>query len=413
MPRISTIVIGAGQAGLAMSHCLSTFGVDHVVLERGQVAQRWRSQSWDSLHLLTPNWMTRLPGFHYKGDDPDGFMSIPDLVSFFERYASSSQVPIQTDTTVERLEQSRRHFRVTTNRGAWDADAVVIATGFCAEPLVPAISRNLASTVTQVVPPAYRRPDQLPDGGVLIVGASSTGIQLADEIQRSGRPVTLAVGRHIRLPRRYRGHDILRWLDRLGALDERVDEVASIDVSRHQPSLQLIGKPDHSSLDLAMLHHLGVRLVGHVLQIDGQHVRFADDLVATTAGADVKMVEVQSRIDHYVLEMGIAADAAEAFQPTWPAALDAPTVVNLEADGIRTVIWATGCRRTYPWLHVPVLDQNGEIVHHGGVTSVSGLYVLGMQFQRRRNSAFIDGVGDDAWVIAQTIADIAAGVRVA
>jgi len=413
MPKISTIVIGGGQAGLAESHCLSTFGVDHVVLERGQVAQRWRSQSWDSLRLLTPNWMTRLPGFHYQGDDPDGFMSIPELVSFFEQYATGSQVPIQTDTTVERVEQARRHFRVTTNRGIWDADSVVIATGFCEQPLVPAMSRNLASTVTQVVPPAYRRPDQLPDGGVLIVGASSTGIQLADEIQRSGRPVTLAVGRHIRLPRRYRGHDILKWLDRLGALDERVDEVASIEVSRHQPSLQLIGKPDHSSLDLAMLYDHGVRLVGHVVEIDGQQVRFAEDLVSTTAAADVKMVELQSRIDHYVLEMGITAEPAEPFQPTWPAAVDAPIEVNLEAEGIRTVIWATGCRRTYPWLHVPVLDQNGEIVHHGGVTSVPGLYVLGMQFQRRRNSSFIDGVGDDAWVIAQTIADIAAGVRVA
>jgi putative flavoprotein involved in K+ transport len=413
MPRVSTLVIGAGQAGLAMSHCLSAFGVDHVVFERGQIAERWRIQSWDSLRLLTPNWMTRLPGFHYQGDDPDGFMAIPELVTFFERYAAASRAPVLTDTTVERVERSNHQFRVTTNRGDWSADAVVIATGFCGDSLVPQISRHLAPSVTQIVPSAYRRPDQLPDGGVLIVGASSTGIQLADEIQRSGRQVMLAIGRHTRLPRRYRGHDILWWLDRLGSLSERADQVASIEISRHQPSLQLVGRLDHSSLDLGVLHDAGVRLVGRVLQIDGHQVRFADDLVAATAAADVKMVEVQSRIDKHILTMGISADQPEPFRPTWTIADDAPTTLNLEADGIRTVIWATGCRRAYPWLRLPVLDHHGDIVHQGGVTTTAGLYVLGMQFQRRRNSAFIDGVGADAWVIAQAIADIAAGVQVA
>jgi putative flavoprotein involved in K+ transport len=413
MSRISAVVIGAGQAGLAVSRCLTATAIDHVVLERGDVADRWRSQSWDSLHLLTPNWMTRLPGLRYDGDDPDGFMSIPELVAFFERYAFVSRAPILTNTTVERVERSGRSFQVTTNRGMWRADAVVIATGFCAYPRVPEASRGLSAAMTQVVPPAYRRPDQLPEGGVLIVGASSTGIQLADEIQRSGRQVTLAVGRHIRLPRYYRGHDIFWWLDRLGALDQSADTVAAIEASKHQPSLQLVGKPDHSSLNLAILHEAGVRLVGRVSQIEGHHVRFADDLVATTAAADLKMAEVQSRIDTYITIMGVDADAPAPFQPTWPLSLNAPTMVNLEADGIRTVIWATGYRRAYPWLHVPVLDRDGEIIHQGGVTAVPGLYVVGMPFQRRRNSSFIDGVGEDACVIGQAIADAAAGVRVA
>jgi len=413
MPRIWTIVIGAGQAGLAVSHCLSAISVDHVVFERGKVADRWRRQSWDSLRLLTPNWMTRLPGFHYQGDDPDGFMAVPELVRVFERYASASRAPVLTGTTVERVEQAGRQFRVVTNRDVWIADAVVVATGYCAHPSVPPISSGLASSIVQVVPPAYRRPDQLPDGGVLIVGASSTGIQLADEIQRSGRPVTLAVGRHIRLPRRYRGRDILWWLDRMGILGASTSDVESIDASRHQPSLQLVGRPDRASLDVATLQDAGVRLAGRVLGIDGRVVRFAEDLIATTAAADVKLAELQGRIDHYIDTKGVCADRPEPFQPTWPVAVDPPASIDLGKEHIQTVIWATGCRRTYPWLHVPVLDRAGEIVHHGGVTAGTGLYVVGMHFQSRRNSSFIDGVGEDAWAIARTIARAVTGVHAA
>src|SRR4029453_425369 len=214
----TTVIIGAGQAGLAMSRCLSELGIEHVVLERGKLAQRWRSHSWDSLHLLTPNWMTRLPGFQYDGNDPNGFISVPELIAFFERYASSSAAPIVTDTTVERVERSGNHFRVDTDRGEWSASSVVVATGYCDLPFIPSASRRLAPSILQIATPDYRRPEQLPAGGVLVVGASSSGVQIADEIQRSGRQVTLAVGRHTRLPRHYRGRDILWWLDPLRGL---------------------------------------------------------------------------------------------------------------------------------------------------------------------------------------------------
>ena len=203
MTRTTTVIIGAGQAGLAMSRCLSELDIEHVVLERGKLAQRWRSQSWDSLRLLTPNWMTRLPGFQYDGNDLDGFMSVPELIAFFERYANSSSAPVLTDTTVQSVERSGNGFRVATDRGVWSASSVVVATGYCDLPAVPAASRGMSPSVLQIVAPDYRRPEQLPEGGVLVVGASSTGVQLADEIQRSGRQVTLAVGRHTRLPRRH------------------------------------------------------------------------------------------------------------------------------------------------------------------------------------------------------------------
>ncbi|HUG17281.1 MAG TPA: NAD(P)/FAD-dependent oxidoreductase [Thermomicrobiales bacterium] len=413
MTRTTTIVIGAGQAGLAMSRCPSELGIEHVVLERGKLAERWRSHSWDSLHLLTPNWMTRLPGFRYDGPDRDGFMSVPELIAFLERYAVSSDAPVLTGTAVENVERSGNGFRVVTSRGIWSAASVVVATGFCDVPAVPAASRGVAPSIQQIAAPDYRRPDQLPAGGVLVVGASSTGVQLADEIQRSGRPVTLAVGRHTRLPRRHRGRDIFWWLDQLGVLSQGADAVRDLARSRQQPSLQLVGTPDHASLDLAVLHGRGVRLVGRVRDISGHRVTLADDVIATTAAADIKMAEILTRIDQFIETTGIAAEPPGPFHPTWPLAADAPDTLNLKGERIKTMIWATGYRRAYPWLRVPVFDADREIRHTGGITPAAGLFVLGLNFQRRRNSSFIDGVGDDARVIAHEIAQSITRVRVA
>jgi putative flavoprotein involved in K+ transport len=318
-----------------------------------------------------------------------------------------------TDTTVLSVERAADRFRVVTNRGAWCADSVVVATGYCDRPAVPNASRGLAASITQVVPADYRRPGQLPDGGVLVVGASSTGVQLADEIQRSGRQVTLAVGRHTRLPRRYRGQDILWWLDRLGVLSQSADAVHAIEISRQQPSLQLVGAPDHSSLDLAILHERGVRIVGRVRHISRDRISLGDDLVASTAAADIKMAEILARIDQFIAANDLPATQPEPFRPTWPLATETPDRLDLRSEGIKTVIWATGYRRAYPWLRVPVLDAAGEIMQRGGITPVPGLYVLGMNFQRRRNSSFIDGVGADAWAIAEQIAQSVGRVRVA
>jgi putative flavoprotein involved in K+ transport len=413
MRRINTVIIGAGQAGLAMSRCLSDLGIEHVVLERGHLAQRWRRHSWDSLHLLTPNWMTRLPGFQYDGADGDGFMSAPEVIAFLERYAVSSSAPVLTETDVYSVERSGNGFRIVTNSSVWSASSVVVATGYCDLPAVPAASRTLAASIRQIVPADYRRPDQLPPGGVLVVGASSTGVQLADEIQRSGRQVTLAVGRHTRLPRHHRGRDIFWWLDQLGVLSQEADAVPDIERSRHQPSLQLVGRPDHSSLDLAVLHDRGVRLVGRVRDIEGRRVSLADDLAATTAAADLKMARILSRIDQFIATTGIAAPLPVPFNPIWPLGGETPDALDLKDERINTVIWATGYRRAYPWLRVPVFDLRGEIRHKGGVTPAAGLYVLGLNFQRRRNSSFIDGVGDDARMIAQEIAHSMPRLRVA
>jgi putative flavoprotein involved in K+ transport len=412
MQRVDTIVIGGGQAGLAMSRCLRDHVIEHVVLERGRVAERWRSERWDSLRLLTPNWQSRLPGYRYAGGEPDSYMTMPEVVNYLEGYARSFGAPIEERTTVVSVEPLGGGYLVVTERGGWEAHNVVIATGYCDVPFVPTLATALPPDVAQVVPTRYRDPGELPEGGVLVVGASATGVQLADEIHASGRPVTLAVGHHTRLPRRYRGRDILWWLDAMGLFDETGDDVYDLEISRRQPSLQLVGRPDHSTLDLPLLERRGVRLVGRAVGVDGARVSFADDLVAHTAGADVRLARLLVRIDAFAASAGLESQVgpAEPFQPfLWPA--PAPEAIDLRAEGIQTVVWATGFTRHYPWLRVPVLDGRGELRHAGGVTPAPGLYALGLSFQRRRKSTFIDGVGDDARELAEHIAARGSGFR--
>jgi putative flavoprotein involved in K+ transport len=271
---------------------------------------------------------------------------------------------------------------------------------------VPPLGERLSPRIVQIVPTQYRNPQQLSSGGVLVVGASATGVQLADEIHASGRRVTLAVGRHQRLPRTYRARDILWWLDAMGVFDDTTDGVFDIHTSRNQPSLQLVGRSGVRSLDIATLRQQGVQVVGRLTGADDEQAMFSDDLIATTAASDVKLAELLQRIDGFIAASAFArsTDPAEAFEPTWTSAVDVTaTTLDLRAAGIDTVIWATGFTRRYPWLRVPVLDGRGDIVQRAGVTSTPGLFALGMHFQRRRKSAFIDGVGDDAAFLADQI----------
>ncbi len=409
MRSTDAIVIGAGQAGLAMSHCLAARGIAHLVLERGRVAERWRSERWDSLRLLTPNWMSRLPGWSYRGDDPEGFMTMPELIAHLEAYGGG--VPVETGVAVRALCRTPAGYRLETSAGGLAARSVVIATGQCGLPYVPAMAARLPGAIQQVTPSDYRNPRRLPPGGVLVVGASASGVQIAEEIHRSGRPVTLAVGRHTRLPRRWRGRDILDWMDRAGVLGERAEDVHDLDAARRQPSLQLVGRPDHASLDLGSLQALGVRLVGRVDDIAGSRVMLRDDLAETIGAA-------QRRLDRLLARLGTVADAAgapaEAVPPPLPDPPPSPPVVDLAAEGIRSVVWATGFRRDYAWLRVPVLDAEGEIRHRGGVTPAPGLFVLGLRFLRRRNSNFLDGVGGDAEHLAgEVLAHLATCGRLA
>jgi putative flavoprotein involved in K+ transport len=392
-------VIGAGQAGLATSRHLTVRGIDHVVLDRGEVGERWRSERSESLTLLTPNWLTRLPGHSYSGANPDGFMSRDEVVDLLEEYAFRIAAPVRRHTRVLRVETYAGGYRVATDRGDIHARNVVIATGFADVPAHPRAAERLSARVHQLAPRAYHNPGALPDGGVLVVGASASGVQIADEIARAGRDVTLAVGRHTRLPRRYRGADIMYWLERLGVLDQTIESLPQPEASRAQPSMQLVGSEPARDLDLSTLLARGVRLTGRLSDIAGERVTLAADLARSMARADAKLERLLQRID--------AADGGSTHDRPRPISTLAPPAIEtleLAAEHISTLIWATGYRRDYTWLQVPILSADGEIVHVRGITPAAGLYAVGLRFQHTRKSTFIDGVGADAEYIVRDIA---------
>jgi putative flavoprotein involved in K+ transport len=405
MFHIPVAVIGAGQAGLAVSHLLSARGVDHVVLERGRIAQRWASARWESLHLLSPNWLSRLPGYRYTGPEPDGFMSAAGVAGYLRSYAEHIAAPVVEGADVLSVERRGSRYELDTAAGRWAACAVVVATGWCDVPHVPALAAALDPRIEQLTPAGYRAPADLPDGGVLVVGASATGVQLADELTGAGRRVVLAVGSHTRMPRRYRGPDIMWWLDAMGLLDRRLDEHAAPAAARAEPSLQLVGSTSGRNVDLHSLHERGVGLVGRLTGVAGRRIRLADDLTETTGRADGQLRALLRRVDAYAGITGLAGEieAAEPVRAVPTAGV--VTGLDLHHAGIRTVLWATGYRRAYPWLRVPVLTRTGEIRHTGGASPAAGLYVVGQRWQSRRNSSLLDGVRHDAATVVDRVCD--------
>jgi putative flavoprotein involved in K+ transport len=399
MRRTDTLIAGAGQAGLALSRFLTLAGQDHVVLERGRVGERWRSERWDSLHLLTPNWLNVLPG-SAGHDDPDGFLDRDGFAAYLERYAASSGAPVVEHAEVRRMRRDGTGFRVDSDAGRWLARHVVVATGDCDLPRVPAAAAELPDGVTHLHTSRYRSPDALPPGGVLVVGAGASGQQVALELQRSGRDVFLAVGRHARAPRRYRGRDVWAWLALLGDLAQTVDEVRDPVAARRAPTFPLNG----SRLDLRVLHDAGVVVTGRLVGIARGRATFDTlGLAAELAAADHRMGRLLERIDAHIGERGL--DVPDEPHPDRVALPPGPASLKLLRAGVRTVIWATGYRRGYPWLDAPALGADGELVHRRGQTVVPGLHVLGLRFQHRRSSHLIGGVGTDARLLADRLLD--------
>lgn len=397
MKYVTTVVIGAGHCGLAISWHLADAGTDHVVLERGEIANSWATERWDSLRLLTPNWQSRLPGHVYAGPDPDGYMTMAEVVGFLASYARRIAAPVVTNTTVQRVGRAPGGYVVHTSRGIWRCRCLVIATGACGVPVVPAVADRLPKTVASITPFQYRSPSQLSEGGVMIVGASATGVQLAHEIRASGREVTLCVGEHVRLPRAYRGEDINWWTDSIGLMDVRFDQVDDLSRVRRLPSPQLIGTPERKTIDINSLRAAGVEIVGRLVALDGAKAKFSGALRNVCTLADLKMNRLLDTIDAWVSAEGDihAREPAHRFEPTRLGS-DTRLGLDLESAGIDTVIWATGFRPDYSWLDVPVLDPKGRIRHQGGVVDAPGMYVMGLPFMRRRKSSFIDGAADDA-----------------
>lgn len=392
-------IIGAGQAGLAMSCCLSALRIDHVVLERGEIGARWRSHAWDSLRLLTPNWLNNLPDSPYQGDDPDGFMPHGDFLARLEAYAAAIDAPVITMTEVHSLTREPQGFGLVTSRGAWRARVAIIASGQCDLPHLP--DQSCAGRAINLHSSQYRSPKMLPEGGVLVVGASASGVQIAEELARSGRDVTLSVGRHTRVPRVWRGRDIFWWMDRLGILSERTLSLRDPEAARREPVVQLAGRPDRTNIDLPALQALGVRLTGRFAGTEAGNIRFSDDLAVNVSCAQTKLERLLERIDAFA---GTAPDAqADVIAPVRLSPAP-PTRLSLKGENIRTIIWATGYRRNFSWLRIPAaLRLDGEIAHQDGAALVPGLFALGFRLLRKRDSHFIGGVGSDAVVLAQQV----------
>ena len=399
--RIDTLVIGGGQAGLAMSYRLKQRGLAHLVLERGRIAERWRSERWDGLHFQFPNWSVRLPDFPFPHTDPDGFAPSAEIVDFIDAFAGFVAPPIRCGVEVTRLRRrdDAPGFIAQTSDGAIEASHVVVATGPYQRPLLPDLLRD--QKIFQIHASRYQSPRQLPPGAVLVVGAGASGAQIAEELMRAGRHVYLSVGRHTRLPRRYRGRDLIWWL--------RETKIDQTTVENRGPSRLLpviSGAYGGRTVDFRRFAMDGITLLGRLAAARDGVIEIAPDLGASLANGDAVYATFLDTVDTYVerhaLDFPDDPDARAALPD--PLCVTAPLRrLEIDAAGITSVIWATGYAVDFGWIDVPVLDARGEPVHRAGITGVSGLYFLGLQWLTRMKSSFLSGVGDDAAVIADHI----------
>lgn len=400
MIHSTAIIIGAGHSGLALSRLLSRRGVDHQIFDRGRVGQNWRAHRWNSLRLLTPNWANGLPGTPYDGPDPDGYMPVSELIMRMDAYAATIHAPVQCQTAVERVRRIGDTYRVETNRGFYSSDTLVLATGAAARPCIPHVANDVPAQIFQTTPAAYKTPDDLPPGGVLVVGASASGVQLARELRLSGRDVTLAVGGHVRMPRQYRGRDIEHWLHVTGLLDEPAEVIGDPTRVRRIPSPQLIGGAD--AVDLNALQVLGVDVVGRLSAIRDGQALFSGGLAHQVASADLKMHRLLDHIDNWADRAGIETRLPPSNRPSPTYLKSAPPLsLDLNNGRVQSILWATGYRPDFSFLDMAVFDRRGGLKHHGGVADAPGLYVLGLPLQRSRSSHQILGAGPDCEHIAR------------
>ncbi|MFI0462989.1 flavin-containing monooxygenase [Saccharopolyspora sp. 5N102] len=401
--EVEALVVGGGQAGLAMSEHLSDCGVQHLVLERDRIAERWRSERWDSLVANGPAWHDRFPGLEFVDLAPGAFASKDQVAAYFEAYAEKIAAPIRTGvevTSVRRLE-GRPGFRVETSDGTIDARFVVAATGPFQRPVIPPIVPREAGPL-QIHSSSYRNPEQLPDGAVLVVGAGSSGVQIAEELRRSGRPVYLSVGPHDRPPRQYRGRDFCWWLGVLGKWDAETPPSGAEHVT-----IAVSGARGGHTVDFRALAGLGIDLVGMTGSFDDGILRFAPDLGANIAKGDANYLALLDEADAYVARNGLDLPEepdARTLGPD-PACVTTPILeLDLAAAGIQSIVWATGFAVDYGWLQVDAFDENGKPKHRRGVSSEPGVYFLGLPWLARRGSSFIWGVWHDAKFVADHIA---------
>jgi putative flavoprotein involved in K+ transport len=401
--EIDTLVVGAGQAGVAMSEHLSRLGIAHLVLERSRIAEAWRTGRWDSLVANGPAWHDRFPGLEFAGLSPDGFAPKEQVADYFEAYARTFNAPIRTGVEVRRVDRNegRSGFTVETSQGVIQANRVVVATGPFQKPVIPAIAPN-DERLTQIHSAQYRNPQQLAEGAVLVVGAGSSGTQIADELQRSGKQVYLSVGQHDRPPRAYRNRDFCWWLGVLGEWDQ-----VAMKPGREHVTIAVSGAHGGRTVDFRELAQRGMKLVGVTHSFNDGVATFLPDLADNLARGDENYLAVLDAADVYIERNGLSLppepEARRVFPD--PQCVTQPILeLNLAEAGITTIIWATGFATDYSWMNVDAFDEKGKPRHQRGVSNESGIYFLGLPWQSRRGSSFIWGVWHDAKYVADHIA---------
>lgn len=396
------IIIGAGQAGLSMSYCLSQQGIHHLVLERSdRVANNWRSERWDTFCLVTPNWQCQLPGMHYSGDDPDGFMVKDEIVDYVEAYYQFSQAPVRFNSPVTAVNKTQSIYRVECGDQSYQADHIVVATGGYHRPYILPAAAEMP--VTHVHSRDYRNPDQLPNGAVLVVGTGQSGCQIAEDLHLAGRQVHLCVGNAPRVNRRYRGKDVVNWLEEMGYYETTIDNHPEGENAPHATNHYVTGRDGGRDINLRIFAEQGMKLYGRLKSAKQGTLQFEDDLHDNLDYADSVAKRIVDGIENYIQQQGIDAPADDNRHSDY-----APPIVNsldLQAAGITSVVWATGFKSDYQWLQVPALNERGAPLQQRGVSPVAGLYFLGLNWMNTWGSGRFFHVGRDAEYLAQVIAE--------
>ncbi|MFF1654703.1 MSMEG_0569 family flavin-dependent oxidoreductase [Streptomyces sp. NPDC058249] len=400
---IPVAVVGGGQAGLSVSHCLRERGIEHVVLERNRVGHEWRERRWDSFCLVTPNWQCKLPGFPYQGDDPDGFMVRDEIIRYLEDYVAFFQPPLIEGVSVTRLRRSADGvFELATSKGEFTAHQVVVATGPYHTPSVPRMAERLPAGVEQIHSSRYRNPEQLPEGAVLVVGTGQSGCQIAEDLHLAGRQVHLAVGSAPRVARFYRGRDCVAWLDDMGYYNKGIDEFDDAGAVRMRVNHYVTGRDGGRDIDLRAFARDGMRLYGRLTGIDGATLDFADDLKVNLDRADAVAEGIKDSIDAHITAQGIEAPVEPRYVPVWEPS-EQPDALDLAEAGITSVVWSTGFTRDHRWIEIPAFDGRGYPMHWRGATSTPGLHFLGLPWQHSWGSGRFESVGRDAEFLADHI----------
>jgi putative flavoprotein involved in K+ transport len=397
------VIVGGGQAGLSMSYCLKERGLDHIIFEKNQIANAWRSQRWDSFCLVTPNWQCQLPGYPYKGNEPEGFIKKDEIVAYIENYARSFNPPIQEGVEVLNLRRGDRGiFEVTTSIGDYTADQVVVAAGAYHQPKIPKISERLPEHILQVHSSKYKNPESLPEGAVLVIGTGQSGCQIAEDLHLAGRKVHLCVGSAPRSPRRYRGKDAVEWLDLMGYYELSIDQHPQKEKVRSKANHYLTGRDGGREIDLRRFALEGMQLHGRLKNIASNKLEFFNDLKQNLDGADAVSESIKKTIDNFIAKNNLDAPIEPPYQPVWQPEMDIPDLDLAEAN-ITTVIWCTGFQSDFSWIEIPVFDGKGYPGHDRGVTEVKGLYFLGLPWLYTWGSGRFSGVAKDATYLADYI----------